>query len=294
MKHTKKGIAFLLMLVLAMTLALPAFADCEVQSCTVIGADLTDDEIASVYSIFGIERGSVTELTVTNSEERQYLEGRVDEGTIGSLSISCVYIELLEAGAGLSVSCQNISWCTVAIYENALVTAGITDAKVIIAAPFSVSGTAALTGIYKAYETMTGTTLDEEQKDVAVEEMITTGQLAEAIGSADATELVNQLKAILDETANMTDDELREQILAIAAEIGVTLTEDQIAQLITLVRQMERLDTSELMSRVQEVQSVVSNFGEVAASAEATGFLGKLVAFFDSIANFFNRIFGSL
>jgi len=293
MKIRTKGIAFLLVFVLAMSMAVPALADGELSSsCTVIGADLTEDEVASVYGMFGIDRGSVPEMSVTNSEERQYLEGKVDESMLGSLSISCVYIQLLDEGEGLSISCQNISWCTVGIYENALVTAGITDARVIVAAPFAVSGTAALTGIYKAYETMTGTTLDEDQKDVAVDEMITTGQLAEAIGSADATELVNQLKAMLNETANMTDEELRSEILAIAGEIGVTLTEDQISQLITLVRQMEKLDTSELMDRVQEVQNVVSNFGE--ATAEATGFFAKLVGFFDSIANFFNRIFGGL
>ena len=44
-----------------------------------IGADISSDEIAQVYKDFGIERGSVTELTVTNSEERTYLEGLVDE-----------------------------------------------------------------------------------------------------------------------------------------------------------------------------------------------------------------------
>lgn len=294
MKKTKIGIILLLAMLMTVSAVFPAFADSEVQSCTVIGADLTEEEIASVYTMFGIDRGSVTELTVTNAEERQYLEGKVDDSTIGSLSISCVYIQLLEEGSGLSVSCQNISWCTVGIYENALITAGITDAKVIIAAPFTVSGTAALSGIYKAYETMTGTTLDEDQKDVAVEEMITTGQLAEAIGAADATEIVNHLKAILDETANMTDEELYAEIVSIAEEIGVTLNDDQIYQLIDLVRQMEKLDTSELLSRVQEVQGMVSDFGEAVSDVEAGGFLSKLVGFFDSIANFFNRIFGGL
>ena len=37
---------------------------------TVIGADLTDDQIKTVYKTFGIERGSVKELTVTNQDER--------------------------------------------------------------------------------------------------------------------------------------------------------------------------------------------------------------------------------
>ena len=38
------------------------------------------------------------------------------------------------------------------MYINALATAGVKDASVYVTAPFSVSGTPALTGIIKAYE----------------------------------------------------------------------------------------------------------------------------------------------
>ena len=50
------------------------------------------------------------------------------------------------------------------MYRNVLVTAGITDASVMISAPYPVSGTAALSGIYKAYEDVTGGQLDESAK----------------------------------------------------------------------------------------------------------------------------------
>ena len=129
-----------------------AFADTIEGSRTVIGADLDADEVASVYKEFGIPQGDVKELTVTNAEEREYLKGLVDESLIGTKSISCVYIEALSEGKGLDVTVKNITWCTPDMYMNAMVTAGITDANVRIVAPFNVSGTAALTGIYKAYE----------------------------------------------------------------------------------------------------------------------------------------------
>ena len=281
--------ALLLTLAAVLTVLAPA-ALADGDSRVVIGANLSEEEIAAVYNMFGISRYSVPELTVTNSEERQYLAGKVDESMIGTNAISCVYVETLEPGSGLEIHCQNISWCTVAIYENALVTAGITDAKVIVAAPFSVSGTAALTGIYKAYESISGETLDTDAKVAAVDELLTTSELAEAIGSADATELVNELKAILDETALMTDEELREEILSIAEQIGVDLTEDQIQQLIALVRQLEQLDSAELLSRVQEVQGTVRQIGQ--AASNASGFFASITRFFDSIAAFFQRIFG--
>ena len=62
----------------------------------------------------------------------------------------------------MDVTTSNITWCTPEMYISALATAGITDAKVVVAAPFEVSGTAALTGVYKAYEDMTGKKLDQK------------------------------------------------------------------------------------------------------------------------------------
>jgi uncharacterized protein YpuA (DUF1002 family) len=92
---------------------------------------------------------------------------------------------------GLDVTTNNITWCAPEMYVNALATAGITDAKVIVAAPFDVSGTAALTGVYKAYEDITGQKLDENAKLVpAHRSWRVTSDLANEIGSYDSTSIV--------------------------------------------------------------------------------------------------------
>ena len=269
-----------------------SFADSIEDSRVVIGADLDEDEIAYVYDSFGIERNDVKELTVTNSDEREYLEGLVDDSLIGSRSISCIYIEALDEGEGLDVSVKNITWCTPDMYMNAMVTAGITDAKVQIAAPFNVSGTAALTGIYKAYEDITGEKLDEDAKLVGTQELTITAELADEIGSADSTAIVNELKLILDETKDMTDNELREEIKRIAAEYDVTLTDSQIDQLITLCRSMEKLDIDALKQKVEEVQQylkdIVKKHGEIKqflsnVAETVTEFVNKIIDFFKGI-----------
>ena len=269
-----------------------SFADSIEDSRVVIGADLDEDEIACVYDSFGIERNEVKELIVTNSDEREYLEGLVDDSLIGSKSISCIYIEALDKGEGLDVSVKNITWCTPDMYMNAMVTAGITDAKVQIAAPFNVSGTAALTGIYKAYEDITGEKLDEDAKLVGTQELTITAELADEIGSADSTAIVNELKLMLDETKNMTDDELREEIKKIAAEYDVSLTDSQIDQLITLCRSMEKLDIDALKEKVEEVQQylkdIVKKHGEIKqflsnVADTVTEFVNKVIDFFKGI-----------
>jgi uncharacterized protein YpuA (DUF1002 family) len=258
-----------------------ALAISEGEARTVIGADLTEDQIGQVYDSFGIERGSVTELNVTNSEERKYLEGLVDDGIIGTKSISCVYIEVLPQDSGLDISTSNITWCSDAMYVNALITAGITDAKVIVAAPLSVSGTAALTGIFKAYEDITGETLDEVAKLVGTQELVITSELADQISSYDAASIVNDLKLILDETVNMTDEELKTQIVEIADEYNVTLSDGQIEQLIKLCRSLEGLSPEELQKKVEDAQATIK---KLAAAKE------KLGAFTETVSNVFNSV----
>lgn len=297
MKQWKKLIAAALVIAMAVALLVPSASAADAESCTVIGADLSDDNVATVYSMFGIKRGSVKELTVTNSEERQYLEGKVSDSTLGTRSISCVYVEILPEGSGLTVTCKNISWCSDVVYKNALITAGITDANVIIAAPFSVSGTAALTGIYKAYETITGDAIDSETKNVAIDELLVTSNLADIIGSSEATQLVNELKSMLGETAGMSDAQLREQILFVAKQANIELTEEQIVQLIDLVRKLQNLDVDRLVERVKDFGETLTEIGETAekvaeTAKTAVGFLAKLIAFFESIIEFFRKLFG--
>ncbi len=278
--------SLLLALALLVSLAVPAFAEDEGR--VVLGADLTEDQIKTVYMLFGIERGSVQELKVTNAEERAYLEGLVEESVIGKYAISCVYVRLLPEGSGLSVETYNISWCTAEMYKNALVTAGVKDAKIIVAAPFEVSGTAALTGIYKAYENITGDTLDAIAKSVSTQELTITGELAEQIGNLDATKIVSGLKEVLSETEKMSDEELRREIQSIASEYNITLSDSQIQQLIDLCRSLEKLDPSELKSRVEEAQETIRRIGE--AKDKAASFYEKLKGFFGDAADFIDRV----
>ena len=283
----KKLITILLIIVMAVGMIVPAYAE-NIQSRAVIGADLTDDQIAAVYNAFGIKRGDAIELRVTNGEERQWLQGYVDESLIGTRSISCVYVELLPEGSGMDVTTSNITWCTGEMYISALATAGITDARIIVAAPFEVSGTAALTGIYKAYEDMTGKKLDDLAKLVSTQELTITGELANEIGGMDSTSIVNDLKLMLDETQKMTDDEIRAEIIDIAGRYNVSLTNTQIQQLIDLCRSLEGLDADSLKARVEEVQGTLQKVSD--AKTKVVGFVETVKKVVTSVSSFFDRI----
>ena len=283
----KKTVSIIMLLALLLSVPVPAFAEAT-QSRAVIGADLSEGQIEAVYSMFGVKRGSVIELPMTNAEERASLAGYVDESLIGTRSISCVYVELLPEGSGMSVTTSNITWCTGEMYISALATAGITDARIIVAAPFEVSGTAALTGIYKAYEDMTGMKLDDLAKLVSTQELTVTGDLAKEIGTMDSTSIVNELKGMLNQTRTMSDEEIRETIVQIAGRYNVTLTDAQIRQLIDLCRSLEGLSPDQLRQRVEEVQSTLQKVSE--AKTKVVSFVETVKKVIDSISEFFQRV----
>lgn len=282
----KKIVCIVLCLVTLLTLSAPAFA--VNQSRAVIGADLNPMQADMVYAAFGLRRGDVIELTVTNAEERRYLEGFVDSRVIGTRSISSVYVELLPPGSGMSVTTSNISWCTGDMYISALGTAGITDARIVVAAPFEVSGTAALAGVYKAYEDMTGVRLDDLAKLVSTQELTVTGDLAQQIGSMDSTSIVGDLKLMLNETKNMSDEEIIGVIEGLAGQYNVSLTDTQKRQLVSLCRSLEQLNPDQLKSRVEQVQGTIQKMSE--AKSKIVSFAESVKEFMDTFSAFMDKV----
>ena len=286
----KKLISIVVALVLVFSTCAAAFANglTYAQSRAVLGADLNEQQIAAVYQAFGVQRGTVTELKLTNAEERSYLQGYVSEDVIGTRAISSVYVELLAAGSNMDVRTSNVTWCTGDMYVSALATAGITDARILVAAPFAVSGTAALSGVYKAYEDMTGTSLDDMAKLVSTQELTVTGDLAQQIGSMDSTSIVSELKLMLNETRNMSDEEIRSIIIDIAGRYNVSLTDTQINQLISLCRSLEGLNPDQLKQRVEEVQGTLQKMSE--AKTKVQDFAQNVKQFMESASSFIDKL----
>lgn len=254
-----------------------------------LGAEMTDEERQLVYDYFGLTPGEVRELTVTNAEERAVLEGLVPERKIGSRALSCSYITILPEGEGLTITLNNINYCTEAMYKNALTTAGITDAKVLITAPFPVSGTGALTGIYKAYEDMTGVSLNDLAKQLGAEELVLTGELSEYMGSEEAAGLMKELKSILDNTASMTDEEVMEEIKKIAAAYNVNLSDAMYKQVLSLCRKLEGLNEQELQKQLTDLSKTAEKAGKAAQTVQRV--YESVKTFFEQVGDFFTNLF---
>ena len=90
---------------------------------------------------FGVNENEAIILDVNNQEERKYLEGVATEAQLGTKTYSCAYVEPTKKGSGINVKTANLTWLTSSMVASTLSTAGLTDADVVVASVFPVSGT---------------------------------------------------------------------------------------------------------------------------------------------------------
>lgn len=275
----KKIIAVLLA---SAMLATVAVAD-RIENVTVsLGSDLNGEQRAMMLDRFGVG-DDVNIVEVTNREERAYLGNYVDESLLGTRAISCAYVEELDDGSGIEVETSNVTWVDERMVQNALTTAGVKDAKVKVSAPFKVSGTAALTGVIKAFEGATGSTVSEEEKQVANEEIAKTGELGQEIGKEKASDLIEEIKLKVVEEGISDPQEIKVIVEEKARELNITLNEEQFQQIISLMQNIGSLDLdiSGIKDQLSDISDKVTT--AVENSEEAKGLLQKIADFFKEL-----------
>lgn len=259
------------------------------ETIVTLGQNLTETQKKALLSEMGAPADART-VTVSNQEEHKYLDGTVPKAQIGTRALSSAMITIGEKNTGIIVQTNNISWVSNAMYTNALITAGLKDANIVITAPFEVSGTAALTGIMKAYELSSGEAIPEEVKKVANEEMVKTAKLADTVGNEKAVQLVAQVKEEIAKNPNMTTDELKDLVNRLADELGINLTSDQMASLMALFEKMKDLNINwdQVGDQLTKAKEQISDFLN---SEQGQSFIQKLKDFFsalfDAILSFF-------
>lgn len=293
-KSVKKSLACLLIVsMVVFALVAPASADAiPGETVVTLGAGLSQEQQTKILNEMGVNRDEVEILFVTIDEEYHYLGQYIDASIIGNQTFSSARITLTEEETGITVQSNNIWWVTDEMYANALATAGVQNADVYVTAPFEVSGTGALTGLIKAFEAAADVVIDEEQKQVANEELVRTAELADKIGPEEAAELIRRLKEALGDTTLETDDDYRQLILRVADELGVQLSEEDIQALIHLLKRLQGLDIN--WDQVSDqLKNIRDNLNEILDSEETRNFLRQLldglISFFDWLKDAFSN-----
>lgn len=267
-----------------------------------LGADLDQDQRASV-----LEQLQITEeelqgyqvVTTTNQEEHQYLDAYLDYSLIGDQALSSAMVTGRESGYGIQVTTTNISYCTVGMYQNALATAGIKNADIKVAAPYKMSGTAALIGVMKAYSEMTGEPLQAESVDAATQELVTTSQMGESLGDTDqAEELMAAVKEAIVSEGLDDPEKIKEVIEKACSQLNISLTEEEKQKIQELMQKIAGLDLDmdSIKEQVKGIYEKLKGMDLNLSQEQVQGFLAKigqwLSNLWNSISHWFSGIVG--
>ncbi|MFD1137862.1 DUF1002 domain-containing protein [Paenibacillus urinalis] len=267
------------LILLSMYIAPAASADAvEGDIIVILGEDLTAAQKEQVLADLDAPTDAMT-IQVTNEEEHKYLGSHMSKAQIGSKALSSAKIVIGKPGSGVSATSNHINWVTNDMYLNAMITAGVKDAHVSITAPFDVSGTAALTGIIKAYETTTNTEIPEEQKQVANEEIVKTAQLSDSIGAEETTTLMTNIKEELAQNQPETREEMQTLIINIANNLNITIPEAQLNGLVDLFMNMKdaNINWNAVGDQLEQAKQQFTDFIE---SEQGQGILAAIKDFF--------------
>lgn len=260
-----------------------------------LGADLSDSQRAAVLSEMGIseaDAASYQTIYITNDMEHQYLDESLGASVVGTHSLSSVLLIPQESGAGLSVETHNINYCTIAMYRNALLTAGVEDAKVIVAAPSSISGTAALIGAVKAYEAYSGESVSDNAFEAATDELVLTGELMEELDSEQISDLIAYLKQQIAESGLDDPDKLSEIVRQASEEMDLDLTDEQVSKIVDLLLKLSKLDidANKLVSQAKELYDKLDSLGIKLEAEKVGNFITRFISsIWDLIQSFISR-----
>lgn len=298
MKKCNRWISLGMALVLTLSFGMTALAADGEKPILALGADLSSDQKATVLKLLNVDESSLADydvITVTNQEEHQYLDAYLSSGVIGTKALSSVLIRPAEEGAGLNVSTYNISYCTIDMYTNALLTAGLEDADVYVAGPTNISGTSALIGAVKGYAEMNGSKVDEQALETAVNELVVTGELGDSLGNSEtASDMIAYIKQQIIEQGISSDADIEKIIRNAMKEFNIKLTDDQVKQLIDLMNKISKLDidVDALSKQAGQLYDKLKGMGLNLDNIDTEKVGNFITRFFDSIMSFVNKLIG--
>ena len=291
------------------------------QAVTVYGAALESnpDLQDQTAELLGATDSDMVDF-VYSEDVNQYINQSYDN----SVLMSSIRIQQTDEGSGLKInideSLGNITMISEETYQNALLTSGITDADVTIAAASDVTGESALAGVYKAYANQ-GEEIDPERTQNAQDELDAISDISSENESVEGFSQV-QLNKVITEVKveiinNFNGDVTEDQIRTILDEklnangLDGILSQAQIDRLVEIFNQLKDsgiftgeeaqklVNSSEdLINRItssdafKDAKDSATALGkDITESEEINSFMDALRDFWDRIVEFFKGLF---
>ncbi|RDY70716.1 DUF1002 domain-containing protein [Halobacillus trueperi] len=257
----------------------------------VYGEALSEAQKTEVSELLEVnQHDQVDEFTVNGQDLANYIGGNPNSNMYSSVKI--IHQDNAEGLNIEIVTPDNITQVTKEMYTNALLTAGVENADVLVASSVKVSGHSALTGIYKAYDAK-GVKLDEERMKVASDELDIATDIAEKEGvdRDKISELLTEIKKQIAEQDPATREEVEQIVQDQLQTLNIELSEEDRQRLIDLFEQMRNLNIN-----FDQVQNQLEDLtGSIQDLINDDGFWNSLrnavQDFFKSLSNFINSLF---
>jgi uncharacterized protein YpuA (DUF1002 family) len=216
-----------------------------------IGESNSEPQRQEILGYFGAPQNAQVDI-ISVADTQAAMKDVIPDFTLSS-AYSSAALTCRPLGDGLDVSTINITQITPAMYAMALVTAGVGDATLIVAAPGAVpaQGMTALTGIFKAWgkvDCESAQTTPERQK-LALRELALTVEISTAIGQAQtgfAGSFVIDNQRIIVTNKYTSREDITNVIVQQEAVYGFTVPEPSRTKLIDLMVDImkEKIDWS--------------------------------------------------
>lgn len=251
----------------------------------VYGGNLSSEEKSSVAESLAVEdEAEVEEIEVTGEDLVTYIK----DGDSRANMYSSAKITRKEAGEGLVIQIvtpDNITQVTTEMYANAMLTAGIEDATVEVAAPKPVTGHSALVGIYKAYE-VNGEELDPERTDVANDELAVATDLADSgVEDEKVSELLTEIKKQIAEKNPASREEVEKIVEEQLSKLQIELSPEDRQLLVDLMDRIRKLDIdfSQWSTQLEDLSKSIED--KIGTIVNDEGFWQSVKDFFKNLAD---------
>lgn len=287
-----RSVAIMALLLVAVQGIAPRAAFADSSTIVTLGTGLTQDQRAQVLEFFGLTEDDLSTMKVVNvdiSDERRHLEGTLPDSVIGDKTISCSYIQPTSSG-GINVETANLTYVTKNALYNALQTAGVENANLVVTAPYKVSGTGALTGVFMAYEA-DGKQLDDAKESAATQELVDTAALESKYGTG-AAEVVSDVKnQVVSSGSDATDDQIRDMIVSAAKSKGIELSDQDIDTILGIIQKIQSLgyDRNAFSNTLEQINSKLDEL-----TKNSGGILSAVQNFLKQAGDWFSQLLASI
>lgn len=213
--------------------------------------------------------GNVNNEVITANEVNAISQD-ISHRTYNSNQIYSSALVDLASGNDLSINVDTskITLVTENMYRSALESAGITQGHVIVTSPVSATGESALAGIMASYESATNTTIPDEVKEAANNEVYTEAEIVNN-SNVSADDLTNVVDDVKQEVANQNTTDYQVIINIINQTINnynINLSQEDIENLAQSIQQSQQVQ-----DQAADYQSQISNIVQNTAGGFSLG-----------------------